>query len=261
MRLLLTGALAFIAATPCLAYDKLELQIAGVERSARVFPGKRAAAEPAPLVILFHGRGDTEGNFARAVRLHKDWPEATVVYPRGMVRKDEGSMRGWLGSVDREDTNDDLEFVDSMLAELPRRYKVDPERVYVGGFSNGGRFTFILMAERPSAFAAFVPIGALSPQVAGATMPRPVMYLFGRGEPREFETQWAETVVALVRLNGGTGEKQEWAPGFTEYLSGVDGAQTIVNLYDAGHIWPYRGNDYIIRFLQSHRLPVNSDGQ
>lgn len=240
------------------AYDTLVLDVEGVERSARVFPGKKADKEPAPLLIVFHGRGDNERDFARAVRLHDDWPEATVVYPRGMVREDEAGMRGWLGAPDREDVNHDLDFVDHMLDELPRRYRVDPARIYVGGFSNGGRFTFILLARRPDAFAAFVPVGALDPSVFGATKPKPVMYLFGSGEPREYERTWAETVVAIARLNRADGRKREWARGFTEYMAGEGGAQTVISLYDAGHIWPYAGNEQIIRFLEAHAMEPDS---
>jgi polyhydroxybutyrate depolymerase len=252
--------LGLLLVAPAGAYDILEFDVAGLERSARVYPGEHADTTPAPLVFVFHGRGDNERNFATAIGLHDDWPDATVVYPRGLVREDEAGLRGWFGAPDGEDVNHDLEFVDRMLEELPRRYKVDPQRVYVSGFSNGGRFTFILLAQRPDAFAAFVAIGALAPKVAGATRSRPVMYLFGRGESPKFQTMWAETVVALVRLNRGTGKKREWAAGFTEYLTREGGAQTIISLYNAGHIWPYRGNEHIIRFFEAHRLmPEDSD--
>jgi poly(3-hydroxybutyrate) depolymerase len=246
--------LLLLLAPTAYAYDTLDLEIDGVKRSARVFAGEKAETEPSPLLIVFHGRGDNERDFSRAVGLHDDWPEATVVYPRGEVRKDEAGMRGWLGAHDRDDVNHDLVFVDRMLEELPKRYRVDPRKVYVGGFSNGGRFTFILLARRPDAFAAFVPVGALDASVSGATQPRPVMYLFGRGEPREYERTWAETVVAIARLNKADGRKRDWAPGFTEYMAGEGGATTIVSLYDAGHIWPYSGNEQIIRFLKEHAL-------
>jgi polyhydroxybutyrate depolymerase len=236
------------------AFDTLKLDINGIERSARVFPGRNADSKPAPLILVFHGRGDTVRNFSRAIGLHEDWPEATVVYPSGLKVPNELNMRGWMGGTRVDDTNDDLLFVDRMLEELPKRYRVDPQRVYASGFSNGGRFTFVLMAKKPDAFAAFVAIGALSRDIEGATQPRPFMLLFGRGEPREFREVWAETVVALVKLNRGSGDKTEWAPEFTEYLAGDTGAPTIVSLYNAGHIWPYDGNRHIIRFLGSHRL-------
>ncbi|MGB5251086.1 MAG: PHB depolymerase family esterase [Gammaproteobacteria bacterium] len=253
------AALLWLSTGSALAYDVLEFDVAGVERSARVYPGEHADTTPAPLVFVFHGRGDNERNFSRAIKLHDDWPEATVVYPRGLIRDDEAGMRGWWGSASKDDVNHDLQFVDLMLEELPQRYSVDPARIYVAGFSNGGRFTFILLAQRPDTFAAFVPIGAVSPELAGAVRPRPVMYLFGRNEPRKYQTHWTETVVALVRLNGGTGEKREWAPGLTEYLSVDGGAQTIISLYDAGHVWPYKGNENIIRFFDAHRLALQAE--
>ncbi len=239
------------------AFDTLELEIEGLKRTARVYPGKEADKKPVPLVFVFHGRGDNLQNFTRAVHLHKDWPEATVVYPRGLKREDEGNMSGWLGAPGREDLNRDLEFVDRMLIELPKRYRVDPERVYVSGFSNGGRLTFILLAQRPHAFAAFVMIGALSPDLAGASQPRPVMYLFGKNEPQQYQEMWSETAIALVNLNHG-GPQQEWAPNYREFPAGEGGAQTIINLYRAGHIWPFDGNRNIIRFFKEHRIKTKS---
>ncbi len=252
MRLL--ALLLMLVAPTVQAYDTLVLDVDGVKRSARVFPGKRADAAPSPLLLVFHGRGDNERDFSRAVGLHDDWPEAIVVYPRGRVREDEAGMLGWLGAPDRDDINNDLPFVDRLLEELQNRYEVDPRRIYAGGFSNGGRFTFLLLARKPETFAAFVSVGALSTEMPGATLPRPVMYLFGKGEPREYERAWAETVVALARLNLADGRRREWAPGFTEYMAGEGGAPTVVSLYEAGHIWPYNGNAHIVRFLEEHRL-------
>ena len=245
------AACCLLAAAAVCADEILTFEIAGVERSAKVYPGKRAASEDAPLVLVFHGLGDSEWNFANIVAFHREWPEATVVYPAGLARADRDGMAGWHGFRDN-DENGDMAFVDRLLEELPGRYRVDPGRIYVTGFSNGGHMTFNLLLDRPCRFAAFAPIGALGEYVADAATPRPVLYLFGRGEPREHTEAWQATVVALARLNRATGEKREWEPGLTEFLPGAGGASTVYGLYGAGHVWPSRGNDAIVRFFREH---------
>ena len=242
------AACCLLAAAPAAA-DTLTLEVNGVERSARVYPGKRADREPSPLVLVFHGLGDNERNFANIVDFHRDWREATVVYPAGLDRADRDGMPGWHGFRDN-DANDDLAFVDRLLETLAARYRVDPARVFVTGFSNGGHMTFNLLLDRPCRFAAFAPIGALGEYVADGTIPRPVLYLFGRGEPQEYTEAWQGTVVALARLNRATGEKREWGPGLTEFVAGAGGAPTIYGLYGAGHVWPSQGNEFVIRFFR-----------
>lgn len=249
---LLAGLALLLATTGnSLAMDLVELRVSGIERVARVFPGRTADREPSPLVLVFHGLGDSERDFARAVEFEDAWPEATVVYPRGRPRPERQGMLGWQGGWGSTD-DQDMAFVDSLLDELPRRYHMDPEQIYATGFSNGGQMTFNLLLDRPCRFAAFAPVGALAEHISRADLPRPVIFLYGRYEPREYTEAWQRTVVALARLNRSTGQKREWAPGFTEFVAGPDGATTVYSLYGAGHIWPSRGNEAIVRFFQQH---------
>jgi poly(3-hydroxybutyrate) depolymerase len=250
------GAILISIAATCqqaVAQQTLNFTLGDTHRVARVYPGRRAATEPSPLVLVFHGLGDTVRNFSAAVEFHEAWPEATVVYPKGNPRDDRDGMNGWHGFRDN-DENRDLDFVDALLDELPKRYKVDPERIYVAGFSNGGHLTFNLLLDRPCSFAAFAPVGALAGYVSQAEVPRPVIYLFGRDEPREYSQAWQQTVVAIAHLNRASGEKREWAPGFTEFVAGPSGEPTVYSLYGAGHIWPASGNETIIRFFREHKL-------
>jgi poly(3-hydroxybutyrate) depolymerase len=243
------GVALLVASGPSQGEDILELRVGGRFREARVFPGADAHRQPAPLVLVFHGLGDSAWNFANVVAFHKDWPQATVVYPEGRPRADRQRMKGWHGFL-RNDENHDLAFADTLLEILPQRYRVDPQRIYVTGFSNGGHMTFNLLRARPCRFAAFAPIGALAEYVAEACTPRPVLYLFGRREPQEYTEAWQQTVVALARLNRATGEKREWAPGLTEFVPGPDGQVTVYGLYDAGHVWPSQGNEMVRDFLR-----------
>lgn len=243
------------------APELLEIETAGGSRAARVYPGEKSAQQPSPLVLVFHGLGDNAWNFADIVAFHEAWPEATVVYPEGLPREDRSGKRGWHGFRDN-DANGDMAYVDALLQVLAARYRVDPARIYVTGFSNGGHMTFNLLLDRPCRFAAFAPVGALGEYIADASTPRPVLYLFGREEPREYTEAWQQTVVALATLNHATGEKRALDSGLTEFVPGPGGESTVYGLYRAGHVWPYRGNEIIVRFFREHALEngCGSDG-
>lgn len=49
---------------------------------------------------------------------------------------------------------DDLAFFDAMVADLNQNFRVNPKRLYVSGFSNGGQMSARLAAERSNTFAA-----------------------------------------------------------------------------------------------------------
>ncbi|MFY2763142.1 alpha/beta hydrolase family esterase [Arenimonas sp. MALMAid1274] len=231
------------------AEQMLEFDIAGQPRRVLVFVPDGPSAGPRTLVVVFHGRGDDDRAFANAVRLHKDWPEAIVAYPRGELREG-SSQRGWQYRVGDQGDRD-LALTDRLLEEMARRYGTRPESTHVAGFSNGGHFTLLLLAERSEAFATFTVIGSVMPGFRSDSPPRPVLYLFGRGEDRRHKEDWASTVEALARHNLTQGpltkvmgccHRQSPAPG---------GAPFVFGLYGAGHIWPSQGNEWLKAFAGS----------
>lgn len=229
------------------ARETLRFEIEGQSRSVLVFVPDDRRAPPRPLVVVFHGKGDDSVPFATAVKLHKDWPEAIVAYPRG-VTPPSSKMRGW--QYRRGQYRDrDLQLTDQLLEELAERYGTRPESTYVAGFSNGGHFVFLLLAERPDAFAAFAAIGAVQPEYANDSAPRPLLYLFGRGEDRIYQDDWIKTVEALTRHNRTRGALADFLSCCKMHSPGPGGAPLVFGTYNAGHIWPAQGNEWLIEFF------------
>ena len=56
-----------------------------------------------------------------------------------------------------------IEFLDRLLADRRFRFKIDPTRVYLTGFSMGGYGTFQTASRYPERFAAAVPLAGGSP--------------------------------------------------------------------------------------------------
>lgn len=237
-------------ATPVAQAERrtLKFEIDGTKRSALVYAPDKPAGETLPLVIVFHGRGDDSRRFARAVRLHKDWSDAVIVYPRGLRIDSRPPMRGWQDREGQYD-NRDLALTDALLNQLADIYPIDPDRRYAAGFSNGGHFTLLLMRERAGEFAAFAVVAALQPHFSGDQAPKPLLYLFGRNEGGDYQDAWEQTVQALARHQRANGEQTPYEPCCKLLAPAPGGAPMVYGLYNAGHIWPHQGNDWLKRFF------------
>lgn len=242
---------ALVLALACLpaqaARHSLDLEVDGQPRRVLVFAPDEPRAQPPPTVVVFHGRGDDSVAFARAVQLHRDWPEAIVAYPRGEMH-DEGAMRGWQYRPGQYQDRD-LKLTDRLLEELQARFGSRPGTTYAAGFSNGGHFLFLLLAERPEAFAAYAIVGAVQPNFAADSTPRPLLYLFGRGEDRRYQDDWQLTVQRLVRHQHSAGPLQDVLGCCKLQRPAEGGAPLVFGLYNAGHTWPSEGNAWLKAFF------------
>lgn len=241
------------------AREVLEFEIEGQSRSVLLFTPDAPGTGPTTLVVVFHGRGDDSAAFADAVELHKDWPDAIVAYPRGETRPS-SSMRGWQYRAGAEDDRD-LKLFDRLLQETAKRYGTRPAGTHVAGFSNGGHFVFLLLAERADAFATATVIGSVRPDFASDAPPKPVLYLFGRGEGRQYKDDWAKTVEALVRHNRTRGPLTQFLGCCHLQHAGPGGAPLVFGQYNAGHIWPYQGNEWLMAFTSRDWSTVAVGGQ
>jgi poly(3-hydroxybutyrate) depolymerase len=238
-----------LAAPVCdAARSTLEFSIDGMDRKVLVYAPDPPLAANTPLVIVYHGRGDDSVAFANAVKLHKDWPNAIVAYPRGETIDTTPPMRGWQYQAGTYDDRD-LKLTDRLLAELGERYAIAPERTFAAGFSNGGHFVFLLNKVRNDAFAAFVAIGAVQPGYTSDAPPKPFMYLFGRREDPKYQDDWAKTVEALTRHNRSAGPVVDFAACCKLLAPKPGGATLVFGTYNAGHIWPSGGNQWLIEFF------------
>lgn len=238
--------------------DLWTIPIDGVGRTALVYPGSGAQRKPSPVVLVFHGFTGNAYHAARAYSVHTEWKEATVVYPQGLTVYSPRLLRSGPGWQHRpgEYEDRDLKFVDALRKELKARYRVDEKRVYACGMSNGARFCFLLLTERPQHFAAFAPVaGAGGLFLLRARTPRPVMMVNGRAD-RLVSFQSAErTRDLLLRLNDCRGEGKEWAKGCVLYPSTKGQNPVVFCTHDGGHTWPPDTTKRIVRFFKEHRLP------
>ena len=109
---------------------------------------------PTAFVLVLHGyTGTAEGMEPLTGFNEKSDEEGFIVaYPQGLLRR----WNVGFGSL-KFDT-DDVGFISELIDRLEERYAVDPDKVYVTGFSNGAMMSYLLGAELSDKIAAIAPV-------------------------------------------------------------------------------------------------------
>lgn len=121
-------------------------------------PASYNGATAVPLVIVLHGNSGRGDSFAPG----SEWmPQADAsgfiaVFPNGGVPV--GTDFGWNAFVYDGSAPDDAGFLAAMIARIQTEYKIDPARVYMVGFSNGGGMTSTFAGLHASTLAAIAPV-------------------------------------------------------------------------------------------------------
>jgi polyhydroxybutyrate depolymerase len=169
----------------------ITLRHGGRQRSyiAHVPPG--AIEGPYAVMLAFHGGGGNAAGFQQYAELDRvaDRERFIVVYPNGtgplpnrLLTWNAGD--GCCGYALNNNIND-LGFVATLLSDLEGRIRIDRNRVYATGHSNGGIFAHRLAAERSGLIAAIAPVaGSLDLRAFAPTRPVPVLQIHSVDDPR-----------------------------------------------------------------------------
>ena len=232
--------------------------IEGEKRAAIVYPpavqDKRAKA---PLIFVFHGHGDNAWFATEQFPFQQLWPEAIVVFPQGLPRASStdphGERRGWQHEPG-EFNDRDLKLFDAMLRTVRSKFRVDDQRIYAAGFSNGGFFDYILWAKRDKLFATFAPCAAALRTPVPVATPKPVFIVAGEQDHHVSFPEQDRNIPALRRINGCTGEGHAWGDPRAMRYESQCGAPVVAFVHAGGHAVPPVCLPLMTKFLQEHTL-------
>lgn len=251
-----TGLLLLAGAVACAQEQGRQRiwTVGGLRREGLVFL-PAAANKPAPVVFAFHGHGGNMRSAARGLGIHRQWPEAIVVYPSGLPtatpRDPQGKRPGWQTQAGQE-ADRDLRLVDVILKTLHENHKVDDRRIYATGFSNGGAFTYLLWSARPGVFAAYAPCGSILRRRDGLT-PAPILHVAGEKDLVANFSRQLETMRAVREIDGCNEEPIDWAPGCKLYRSKDRPNSVFVSfIHPGGHVFPRDAASLIVQFFKEH---------
>ncbi|WP_433803172.1 alpha/beta hydrolase family esterase [Actinomycetospora sp. CA-084318] len=135
-----------------------------------------------PLVVVLHGRGQSPGAAVTVSGLGflATHGRAVLLYPEGLGAS-WNAGHGCCGPAALR-RPDDAAFVDAAVADVREHVDIDPRRIALVGYSNGGKLAYALTCDPDRPFVALATYGAvpLAP-CAGPRPPRPMSYLLAAG--------------------------------------------------------------------------------
>jgi len=228
--------------------------VEGTERQAIVYPNsKPVSGAGAPVVFVFHGHGGTAQNVARRLRIHDLWPEAVIFYMQGIpgvvgIRDPEAARNGWQKSPG-ELGDRDIKFFDAALERSQKKYKTDPNRVFVLGHSNGGRFVNVLWNSRGDKLTGLCSAAGPGGRLIERAAPKPVFIIAGEKDPLvPFQTQ--QLSIELARRLLKTDQSKARVNGFERTEPGVNATELVTYIHPGGHEFPTESLPSVIKFFQ-----------
>ena len=231
---LLSALLLLIAEFSPLKADNITVD--GTERSYNVYAPSNLGTNR-PLLIFCHGYNQDANwmqnsefkNETLSMESVCDTAKFVVVFPNGIDRS-------WDTSGNR-----DINFVKAIIEKMVTQYSIDRNRVYLGGFSMGGMFTYNAINKMHNQIAAFISCSGPSVVTPSAqTPPVPLFHIQGTadnfGGVQPALNPWINhngcptTDKVVDNYNGFSGAKMHtWGPG-------NDGVEVkLLELKDKGH--------------------------
>lgn len=226
-------------------------------------PSSYDSSEALPLLIMFHGGGDTGPNFQRWSGLDSvaDAAGFVTVYPNasGMSCPDDVPVLECDDSPPFLWDSDDLEYIPELIGHLRHELYVDSTRIFGAGFSNGSLFAHKVGCELAHEMAAVATIsGTMDPQTAQRCSPSQTISILAFHGTEDPSFPWggegiylsvSSTVSGWAGINGCVGEPTtEWLPDteddgtrvWTETYQNCDENSEVLfyGIEGGGHTWP-----------------------
>ena len=254
------------------------VQVGDAYRSVQLhIPAGHDSATPLPLVFNLHGTGDTAERQELLTGMSVVANEERFLVAGGMAKFKfpDGRMAGnlsWNVNLVPDEVND-VDYILAAIDAVDRKVSVDRKRVYVTGFSGGGRMTSRLACELSDRIAAVAPVsGVQFPDDCQPVRPIPIVTLHGVMDPSnnyhgaadpERNSSWVmgvESTVSKWAENNGCGSQaiaEKITDEITRFSYGncIAGADvTLYRIENGGHSWP--GSPFADRFPE--RLGVTN---
>lgn len=111
--------------------------------------------EPIPLIIAMHGRSQSASDMISISEMddYAHLQNIAVVYPQGL--NDIGQYTWNVGTWWDFNSQDDIEFISSVIDSMSLNLQIDQDKIYACGYSNGGFMAYELACELSNKIAAF----------------------------------------------------------------------------------------------------------
>lgn len=161
-----------------------------------VLPPMLDKTKPSPLIVALHGYGSDAQDMASTWREAAAKIGAILIAPQAI----QPAGRGFSWGVVEQG-----EFLVLRAIEIARKeHNVDPRRIVVTGFSQGGGMTYMLAVRHPELFAGAIPVAGYYehrvdpiPSQPGGRLPRFVIMCGEKDQPVEVNREAARRLEAI----------------------------------------------------------------
>jgi polyhydroxybutyrate depolymerase len=264
----------------------LAIESGGMQRTVLLhLPAGYSDTQKTALVLNLHGSESTASaqEAFTGMNATSDADGFVVAYPQAAIA--DGSGFDWNvpgqpllggGSVPANAPND-VDFLQQTITTLEAGLCIDPNRIFVTGFSGGARMTSQLGCDLSTVVAAIAPVSGLRfPSPCPATRPVPVMAFHGTADPVDpyegnGQAYWTYSVPTAAQrwaaFEGCASAPAATQPGSSLRLTSYTGCKSgsSVSLYTIvgeGHEWPggpHLGKGYTsILGAQSNAINANN---
>lgn len=219
---------------------------------------------PYSLVIVLHGSSGSAEEIQATTRMDSLSESARflVAYPNGL--KGGGGLfpSDWnagtcCGAANRENI-DDLGFISAIITQVSKTLAVDPKRVYVAGFSDGGRMAYHVACQLSPLIAAVAVVsGSLKDDACAPSKGVPVLAIHGTADDEVPYNDDAATPPAIAPTGVGATmspslkfwlsrngcstavvSRRSTSVVRTDFTTCVGGEVTFYSIEGGTHAWP-----------------------
>ncbi len=134
------------------------LSVGGRDRDFLLtIPKNYKAHDPAPLIVAFHGRTNSNAQVRSYMRLDREIGDSIIAYPAA-IKNDNGSY-SWANPGDKPQEIRDIAFFDAIVEKLAETYCIDLDRISTVGHSLGAWMANTVACVRGGAVMASATVG------------------------------------------------------------------------------------------------------
>lgn len=242
----------------------MTIQQGSIQRTAELLtPTPTKPGERLPLIVLLHGLGGSADTAVAEGR----WKAAVAAYRLALVAPD-GVLRSWNADGCCRFASslrmDDVAYLGALVRDLRDRAFVDPARVFLVGFSNGGMMAYRLACTDGDLFAGVASVAGTRLDKCAPSKPMPILHVHstddlvvsykgGRNAPgvllsgttfRDVE-QSMDDFAAQLHCTEHSEEDHEMSRVLGRVRTGCDGGARVEldTIEGVSHQWP-RGSPY-----------------
>ena len=172
-----------------------DLELDGLRDGSLYVPAGYSVKAPAPLILALHGAGGSGEGPVRLLR--------TLADTRGVVLLAPDSRGGTWDAI-RGNFGPDIAFIERALRAVFAKVAIDPQRIFVEGFSDGASYSLALALANGDTFrraVAFSP-GFVPPSDSPDAGKPAVFVSHGRQDPILPMAQTSTRIVSALKRKG-----------------------------------------------------------